>query len=56
MFNKITELLKGKSFDELVDIYEAFISKEFNLTIESIILDKMMEIDEVKFIEWEQTQ
>lgn len=49
---KINQLLQGKSFDELVEIYEGFTAKEFNLQIENAIVNKMEQVDFERFIKW----
>lgn len=54
MANKITELLKGKTFEQLVEIYEGFTAKQDNFTIENLIIDTMEKVDCSKFIKWSQ--
>lgn len=52
MANKVAELLKGKTFEELVEIYEGFTAKEQNFTIENMIIDTMEKVNFEKFIKW----
>jgi hypothetical protein len=52
MTNKINALLTGKTFEQLVEIYEGFTAKQDNFTIENLIIDTMEKVDLAKFIKW----
>ena len=52
MTNKINDLLKGKTFDELIEIYDKFTEKEFDWNIEMAIMSKMEKVDLDRFIKW----
>jgi len=53
LVNKVNKLIKGKTFDDLIEIMEGLEkSDDVNVEIELIIMNKMEELDSERFIEW----
>ena len=49
------QLLQGASFEQLVSYLEGMeMAGTFNSDIESVIMDKMIELDAEKFMKWEE--
>ena len=50
---KVNEKIDGANFDQLVDIFEGLEEAGvYNSDIDDAIMDKMMVVDEEKFIKW----
>ena len=50
--NQINAKLEGRTFEQLVWIWDNFTKMESSSVIEDKIMDKMAEVDEERFIEW----
>lgn len=53
LLNNVKESLEGKTFDELVEVFEEWDNSEYyNVEIDNMLMDLMEATDEERFIEF----
>lgn len=50
--SKVNEMLKGKTFEELVEIWNGLNNEKVNPYINELIMNHMEIVDAVKFEQW----